>query len=225
MRKDAWQNLGLAVLTATVLVGVVYLFATWPPQPPSATSAPASDEERQGTQQPVQTISTLSDSHLVHEQSWFLRTVEAGVLDGYTAGTLASQPGADAQTVRRLADQTDGSDWVVVQAGTNDLRADAEPGLVFADVKSLVRAVRRPNVILALVPPSNDRPAAVVQLNRQLTRWAERREVPLLDVYSPVATDDGRFRPGTTDDDVHVNDRGAQLQARAALRQLRGLPP
>jgi lysophospholipase L1-like esterase len=225
VRREAWQNVGLAALTAAVLAGAVYLFATWPPEPPTATSAPAPSPGNQRQEQPVQTISTLSDSHLVHEESWFVRTVQAGRLAGYTAGTLASQPGADAETVRQLADQVDGSDWVVVQAGTNDLLAGDDPGLAFADVQSLVRSVRRPNVILALVPPSNERPDAVVRLNRLLTRWAERRDIPVLDVYSPVATKDGRFLPGTTDDDVHVNDRGAQLQAQAAMHQLRRILP
>ncbi|MDQ4084518.1 MAG: hypothetical protein M3165_01745, partial [Actinomycetota bacterium] len=137
MHKETWQNLGLAALTAAVLAGVVYLFATWPPRPPegvSAAPAPDTTATEEPTEEPVQTISTLSDSHLVQEGSWFRRTVEAGRLDGYTVGTFASQPGADAEAVRQLADAVDGSDWVVVQAGTNDLLGGSDPGLVFADV-------------------------------------------------------------------------------------------
>ncbi len=175
--------------------------------------------------QPVQTVSTLSDSHLVADDSWFRLTVAAGRLEGYAVGTLASQPGADAETVRQLADQTSESDWVVVQAGTNDLLGGQSPAGAFADVQALVRAVRGPRVILALVPPANERPAAVVQLNRLLREWAESQELPVLDVYSAVATGNGRFLPGTTDDDVHVNGRGAQLQADAATRQLRRILP
>ena len=213
--------LRLAVLGAAVLAGTVAVLTTWPPGPEELVSAPAIGPDGQ----PVQTISTLSDSHLVADGSWFQLTVAAGRLDGYTVGTLASQPGAEAETVRGLAGQTEGSDWVVVQAGTNDLHAGDTPAQAFADVQALVRAVDGPRVILALVPPSNLRPAAVVELNRLLIRWAEAQGIPALDVYSAVAGYDGRFLPGATDDDVHANDRGAQVQAGAALWQLRRILP
>ncbi len=204
-----------------MLAGGVALLTTWPPGPEELVTAPVIGPDGQ----PVQTISTLSDSHLVADDSWFRLTVAAGRLDGYAVGTFASQPGAGADTVRQLTDQTNESDWVVVQAGTNDLLGGESPAKTFADVQALVRAVRSPRVILALVPPANDRPAAVVQLNRLLREWGGSQDIPVLDVYSTVATGDGRYQPGTTDDDVHVNGRGAQLQADAAMPQLRRILP
>ena len=217
----ARRGLRIAVLGAAVLAGGVALLTTWPPGPEELVTAPVIGPDGQ----PVPTISTLSDSHLVADDSWFRLTVAAGRLDGYAVGTYASQPGADAETVRQLAGRTDGSDWVVVQAGTNDLLGGASPAEAFTDVQALVRAVRGPRVILALVPPANERPAAVVELNRLLREWAESQDIAVLDVYSAVATGDGRFLPGTSDDDVHVNGRGAQLQADAATRQLRRILP
>jgi lysophospholipase L1-like esterase len=219
VRKQRWQSAGWAALTAAVLAGVGYLFATWPPSLPLGTPDAAAQDPN------MKTISTLSDSHLVADGSWFRRTVEEGRLGGYAVGTFASQPGATSEEVRELADQTAGSDWVVVQAGTNDLLGGDSPQQAFAGVRSLVGAVREPRVILALVPPPDIRPDAVVALNGLLTRWAQEQGIPVLDVYSPVAAQGGRFRPGTSDDDVHANDLGAQLQADSALRQLRRILP
>lgn len=223
--RKGWAKVSpsaVALVCAAVLVavawGAILASSAESPSPGDVASEPAFDQEPA-----LRTITPLSDSHIYNEGSWFRLTVEAGRVDGYAVGEFASQPGALTDTIRTLVPKVKGSDWVIVQGGTNDLLAAHSPQQALAGVKVLVEAAdeRAGSVMVALVPPSDTTGPQVIELNRLLTQWAKGQDVPVLDVYSSVAATDGSYRLGLSDDGVHANDRGARMQAQAALPQLR----
>jgi lysophospholipase L1-like esterase len=154
--------------------------------------------------------------------AWLRGTVEAGRVDGYQVGRVATRSGADTEAIHALVPRATDADWVVVQAGTNDLLGGDTPRQAVSGVKSLVSDVRAegPSVIVALVPPSDERPTRVQQVNNRLQRWASQKGIGVLDVYSPVADSDGSYRAGLSDDGVRANAAGGRLEARAVARQL-----
>ncbi len=171
-------------------------------------------------------MSVLSDSHANNEGSWWRQTVEAGTVPGVTMGAFQSQPGADAATLAGLLDPaTAQGGLVLVQAGTNDLLSAVAPDEALTRVVALWDGVveRGATPVAVLVPPSNDRPAEAVELNRLITETATARGMAVIDVYTVVANDDGTWVVGMDRDGVHASDAGAALMADTARGQLEAL--
>ena len=185
---------------------------------PTATPAP----------QPVVPLSVLSDSHAYFAASWWRQTVEANAIPGVSMGAFASQPGAEADTIASgLDDAAAGAQggYVLVQAGTNDLLAGSSPARAASDIQALWAGVRErgSTPIAVLVPPSNQVGGKVVELNRLLTGAAQQAGIAILDVYTPVAGNGGRWQAGTSDDGKHANLDGATRQANEVLAELPGI--
>ncbi len=174
----------------------------------------------------ARTIGILSDSHAYGKHSWWRQTVVAGAVPGLRLGPYESHPGA--QTVG-LVDRLDAAvrqaDLVVVQAGTNDIRKGRSSEQAAEGVRVLWDGItaRGAAPVAALVPPSDTQPALAVELNRLLRTAAKARNMPLLDVYTPVAAADGSWRAGLSNDGIHSNRKGSDLMAEAARGQLAGL--
>lgn len=195
----------------------------WPAQQPDVSAAAPPPAVVEGVEdvKPV-TVSVLSDSHAFNADSWFRQTVAAGAVEGAVLGEFSSYPGADLARIGKHRREVARSDWVIVQGGTNDLLAARDPEQVATDLRALVAdvAASGPQVVVALVPPSEARAAETVRLNALIGDWAASDGVPVLDLYSPVGTEDGTWRDGMTGDGVHASQRGADRMADAADRQL-----
>jgi hypothetical protein len=171
-------------------------------------------------------IGILSDSHANGRNSWWRQTVLAGTVPGLRPGPFESHPGAQTGgLLDRLDAAANGADLVIVQAGTNDLLRGRSPAEAAEGVRALWEgiAARGASPIGALIPPSDTRGALAVELNRLLAEAAAARGIPVIDVYSAVAAEDGSWAAGLTNDGIHSNRRGSDLMAEAARGQLAGL--
>lgn len=193
-----------------------------------AASAPAADSQAG----PIPTyssasstvrVSILSDSHAYNANSWWRQTVAAGTVDGISMGKFDSTPGVDTEHLKaQAADSASEGGWVIVQAGTNDLLSGRTPQQALDGLTTLWDDVDKANAkpIAALVPPSDERPADVVKLNELIQQEATARGIPLLDVYSVVAADDGSWAGGHSTDGRHADPEASDKMADAAQTQL-----
>lgn len=209
----------LVILTAGLCYGAIQHANAAPPMSDIAYDAPTPTGAAPTN---ITSLSVLSDSHIFNSGSWFRLTVEKGMLKGVGVSTFASTPGGNAARVGAKIDDVLDADWVIVQAGTNDLIVNTSPAETAQAVEQIVSDVRTegPKVILAAIPPSNEVPGGVVQTNELLKSWAKSKGVPFLDVYSPVAARGGTFRDGMTSDDRHANAKGARATAEAVTPKL-----
>ncbi len=168
-------------------------------------------------------MSVLSDSHAYNTGSWWRQTVATGTFPGIYLGTTASQPGAASTSLVPLLDQATATGGaVVVQVGANDLLSGRTPAQAADGIADLWQGVRDRGAepVAALVPPSDEVPAAVVALNTAIRDAATAEGIPLLDVYSAVADTDGSWADGLTGDRRHANAAESDLMAKAAREQL-----
>lgn len=188
---------------------------------PAQTTAPE-------VQSPSILVSVLSDSHAYFAASWWRQTVEANAIEGVSMGAFASQPGAVAATIASGLDEASAAaqnGYVLVQAGTNDLRAGSSPAEAATDIQALWAGVRErgSTPIAVLVPPSSQVGSQVIELNRLLAGEARLEGIAILDVYTPVAEADGGWQAGLSDDGTHANLVGASSQANEVMAQLPGI--
>lgn len=175
------------------------------------------------TEIPTTSVGILSDSHANNADSWWRQTIVADAVPGLTMGSFESQPGAETSSlIPRLDAATTDADMVVVQAGTNDLLSARTPEDAAQGLFSLWDGIKERGAqpIASLVPPSDARPAEVVVLNDLIREEAENQGIPLIDVYSTVANEDGAWAAGLSDDGVHSNKEGSDRMASAAQDQL-----
>jgi lysophospholipase L1-like esterase len=168
-------------------------------------------------------VGILSDSHAYGKNSWWRQTILAGAVPGLRPGPFESYPGAQtAGLVGYLDAAVKGADLVVVQAGTNDLLRGKSPEEAAQGVYTLWDGIRARGAspVAALVPPSDTRPSLAAELNGLLAEAAAINGIPVIDVYSPVAAEDGSWATGLTRDGIHSNKRGSDLMAKAAHGQL-----
>jgi lysophospholipase L1-like esterase len=171
-------------------------------------------------------VSILSDSHAFNAGSWFRSTVEAGTVLGVKLGAFASQPGASASVLAaKLDEATEKKGVVIVQAGTNDLLSALGSDQTAINIEALAEGVkaRGAKPVLALLPPSAKRGPEVLATNKLLTAYAATHQIGLLDLTTTVATPDGQWKDGLSDDGTHANAAGAKIMAEAAAQQLPAL--
>lgn len=172
------------------------------------------------------TVSILSDSHAFNQDSWWRQTVVANRVAGLRVGAFESQPGAMSSSLAsRVEAATSKKGLVIVQAGTNDLVSGATPEDAAKGVTALWLAVKASGGVpaAALVPPSNDLGAGVMELNTILRSAAAEKKLMVIDVYTSVANPDGTWADGTTEDGIHANKKGSDLMTAAAMKQLPSL--
>lgn len=180
----------------------------------------------QAAPQPV-SVALLSDQDGNVAGSWWSQSVSAGAVAGVQAGAVASQAGSTVEILAGLLDTATApaGGFVVVQAGTPELADGQDPAEVLLSVQTLWAGVRERGLvpIAALVPPSDDEPAAVAQFNELLRAAAATQTVPVLDVYTSVAAADGSWAAGFSDDGVQVSAAGSTAMAQAVVAQLPAL--
>jgi lysophospholipase L1-like esterase len=210
---------GVAVLT---LAGVALGQARQERPANAGTVAMAPDVEPTDDSDPF-LMSILSDSHAFNADSWWRQTIATGRFPGAYLGAFESQPGAATTSLEpKLDAATSKGGAVVVQAGTNDLLSKRTPEQAVEGLEALWQGVRDRGAVpvAALVPPSNEVPAGVVELNEQIRAAADEQGLQLIDVYSPVAQPSGQWANGLTTDARHANAAGSKLMAAAAREQL-----
>ena len=111
---------------------------------------------------------------------------------------------------------------MIVQAGTNELLTARSPEETFTGITALWDGVAAAGAkpIAALVPPSDKTPSAVIELNELIRQEAKTRDIPILDVYRPVAAQDGSWADGHSGDGLHADREASDTMAAAALRQV-----
>ena len=168
-------------------------------------------------------MSVLSDSHAYNADSWWRQTIGTGTFPNAYLGEFESLPGAATSSlIPRLDAATAQGGAVVVQAGTNDLLSNRTPEQAVEGLSSLWQGIRDRGAapVAALVPPSDEVPLLVVELNGLIRSAAAEQGLELIDVYSPVAQSDGTWADGVSDDARHANRAGSALMADAAREQL-----
>ncbi len=233
VRKNAWQNLGLAALTVVTLAGVVYLFGTWPPEPPHSTAAVKSVSTPAATPSPTAGVELPADpllwivgdsftegvgasqtsngyAHVAADRLGWRTRIDGVGGSGYTTG---GGEGADAVYEVRIRRMLAG-DWqphlVLLQGGLNDFRATPEQlqQAFTADV-TLLRE-RLPGVEVVAFGPvaSHQNNTTTANLDDTIEQAAEDANVPYI---SPIdqdwitAANTDRY---ISDDGYHPTDAG-----------------
>ncbi|CCE76401.1 esterase [Clavibacter nebraskensis] len=168
-------------------------------------------------------MSVLSDSHAYNAGSWWRQTIGTGTFPDAYLGEFESLPGAVTSSLTPMLDAvTAQGGAVVVQAGTNDLLSQRTPEQAVEGLSGLWQGIRDRGAVpvAALVPPSDEVPQLVVELNRLIRTAAAEQGLELIDVYTSVAQSDGTWADGNSDDARHANGVGSALMADAAREQL-----
>jgi lysophospholipase L1-like esterase len=115
---------------------------------------------------------------------------------------------------------------VVILGGTNDLARGRTTEQVLGSLEQLTALARDAGAVpvLATIPPRTDGDFAVevADLNAGIQRSAAEGGIPVIDFFSVLAGDDGRWRPGFTDDGVHPTPAAAEAMGRIAVETLVG---
>lgn len=115
---------------------------------------------------------------------------------------------------------------VLVVAGTNDVLEDKSTDETFANLTAIRDGLADGGVeqiIFGSLPPSNETPAENVTFNAALDEWAAGQDVTLVDLWTPLAADDGTYAEGMNVDQHHPSAAGAERLADAAAAALEGL--
>lgn len=168
-------------------------------------------------------VSILSDSHAYNAGSWWRQTVEANTIPNVSMGKFDSHPGFDTAALKAdVEDSASEGGWVIVQAGTNDLLSARSPEQTLDGLEDLWDGVTAAGgmPIASLLPPSDERPAQTKALNVLIAQEAEARQLPVLDVYTSVASDDGTWADGHSSDGRHADSTASKTMAAAVREQL-----
>lgn len=235
VNKNAWQNLGLTTLAVVTLAGVVYMFGTWPPDPPrvaaaqTATTAAPAPEPTEPT-----TVAILGDSYtagtplggigeagwpdiLAERRDWL---TEISAIGG--TGFLSGQPGETFGAPSRIGQVVAAEpDLILVVGGGNDEEL-SHTEIKDEAVRVLSTLQRRaPDARVVLVAPlylAVDQPDTIPSLRRTFDRVAERTDVAHIDPTGWL--DDPKW---IGSDNVHPTDAGHQRLAKlmdSALRRV-----
>ena len=118
---------------------------------------------------------------------------------------------------------------VVIYAGSNDINAGKDPGVVFGDLVALVTRIRTgsPNAHICYisVAPSPSRWAQVEEVKRVNTLakvYCERHGLSFIDVFPLMLGPDGQPKPDIyVEDQLHLNATGYAIWKSAVLPYLK----
>jgi hypothetical protein len=173
-------------------------------------------------------LSLLSDQSGSAAGSWWARSVTAALVPNVVESAELPAPAVDAGllTTDELQDRIDAasvlSGYTVVLTGTGDLEEGSDPAVVAGEVQVLWQAVvaKGATPIVALVQPSDEYGAEVIELNGLLQTAATAAGYGVLDLYSPVAAPDGSYASAYSADGVSPNEAGSQVLAETVIAQL-----
>lgn len=216
--------MAIAAMFGVVIISPALRGEVTPYVRPSGSHLTPAPSETSEVAAPV-VVSLLSDSHAYNTGSWWRRTIVAGEVAGVVQGAFESQPGADAVTLANRLDAASRGDFVLIQAGTNDLLSAVAPADALVRVEALWDgvALRGPSPVAVLVPPSATRPAETVELNTLIAASADARGIPVIDVYTSVTNGDGTWIEGYSGDGIHSLPDGSAVMGQAAQEQLTAL--
>lgn len=228
MSKDAWQNLGLAALTAATLVSVVWLFASWPPEPPQVAAVQQPAASPTAAPEPTREPPVA----LLFGDSYF--NGAAGVTESQTFGSLAAERLGYQPVVRGAAgtgfvtefDRTgdyltqirggelDGVasdvELVLVEGGLNDQQAD--PAQVQAAAERVLaimeRRFDRAKVVLVGPVDPDGELSSTADVTAALADAADASDVTFIDPATWL-----RGHLATVEDGLHPNAQGHRVLA------------
>jgi hypothetical protein len=220
-------------LAALALSGVSLRSGTNPTPTPRPASTvfdlPAQTATPTPAPQPPAALSLLSNQPIGATTSWWGLSVTAALVPGVVESfELAPSASGDtsALAVSDLQDRVNAAPsltgYVVIQAGAEDLNDGALPSVVATEVQALWQAVATKGAtpVVALVSPSDENGAEVIELNGLLQTAAATAGLGVLDLYSPVAAPNGSWETTFSDDGAAPNTAGSEALAQSAIAQL-----
>ncbi|SMQ58420.1 GDSL-like Lipase/Acylhydrolase family protein [Agreia sp. VKM Ac-1783] len=220
------------VLAALALSGV----SLRPGVNPNPTSRPAPTSFDLPTETPTATpttapaasVSLLGDQNSSGADSWWAQSIESATVGGVQSSArlglerVSGSTAAVADLQQEIDATTSLSGYVIVQAGSTDVARGASSESIAAQVETLWKAVtiRGATPIVALLPPSDDDPEAIIAVNDALKTAAAAAGYGVLDLNAAVASPNGTWVTGFSDDGVVANARGSRILADAVASQL-----
>jgi lysophospholipase L1-like esterase len=211
---------GLACLALSgVHIGSPLATAPVPDSPPS--SAKETSVTPTSTPRPaVISVGFVGET----SSEWWGASLEAGLVDGASAGPKVGQNGDDIAAITGRLDQVVFSRGqpVVIQVGSQDIIRGASASEIDASMKALWQNIRDRGgqPIASLIPPSNVFPGSVTTVNAQIRASAQAEGVAVLDVTSSVGAADGTWSAGFSDDGQQPNASGTTAMVQEAVSQL-----
>lgn len=102
---------------------------------------------------------------------------------------------------------------VTILGGVNDIYSGVPQATILARLGSIIEGVKPANPWLLTLTPYSANVAAVVALNAALPALAAAHGANLIDVWTPLAGQNGDWLPGLTLDGTHPTAAGAQIIA------------
>ncbi|NIR00393.1 MAG: hypothetical protein GTN78_09370, partial [Gemmatimonadales bacterium] len=109
--------------------------------------------------------------------------------------------------------------------GINDLYAGIEPGRVMENLKrlyALTLGIQSKPIACTLTPTEADdrMNTRIGELNALMTEHSDSEGFMVVDLFSSLASPDGRLNPVYSDDGVHLSPRGYAAVARAVFDEV-----
>ncbi|WP_202565983.1 SGNH/GDSL hydrolase family protein [Agreia sp. COWG] len=198
---------------------------------PTAFDLPTETPTATPTTSPAASVLLLGDQNSAGAESWWAQSIGASKLGGVqpSAQLGVAQVSESPVTVTELQQKIDATTsltgYVIVQAGSTDIANGVSSAAIAAQVENLWKAVtiRGATPIVALVPPSDDEPETVVAVNDALKTAAATAGYGVLDLNASVASTNGTWATGFSDDGVVANAQGSRALADAVVSQLPAL--
>lgn len=118
---------------------------------------------------------------------------------------------------------------IFLMIGINDLGAGRSTNNIIKDYESLLqnmmkRSSRTEIIILSILPTdnrSNLQNQAILELNQNIKKIANRYQLDYIDLYSKLCTEDQRLNPDYTFDGLHLNGKGYLVWKQAIEREVK----
>ena len=184
------------------------------------------------TAEPSVVVSLIGDPTTAAAGSWWARSVGSALVPNALAGatitavpTTVGEPVSVAALQQALETNATLGGVVIAQAGAAEAADAASTASVVTSVQALWQGVidRGAKPVAALLEPSDDSPERVIEINSAITAAAAEAGVPVLDLHTPVASVEGGWATGLSDDGATPNAVGAETLAQAAIAQLPAL--
>ncbi len=125
----------------------------------------------------------------------------------------------------RTSVEAERPDYVIIWGGINDLYAGREPGRVMENLKrlyALTLGIQSKPIACTLTPTEADdrMNTRIGELNALMTEHSDSEGFMVVDLFSSLASPDGRLNPVYSDDGVHLSPRGYAAVARAVFDEV-----
>ena len=231
MRKRSVMRLGAGVMAVLALA----VFELWPGGPVRATVSTFTDSfecwQPTARDDQLRTVA-LGDSITAGHRN---ASINVNGNDSYfdvltcredsPVGFVANE-GVWHETAGQMLDRIDevlahDPDLVMLVAGTNDV-LHGDPVEAVENIAAIHDHLTNAGVelVVGTIPPSNEEPALTEEYNADLTAWADREGVQVIDFWTPLANPDGTWQEEMNADPWHPSPAGARVMANAAQAAL-----